>query len=198
MEFNQIIENVSGRQDKILSSLNFEDVSVYVFLKDEYSKGNILNNFVFQFVFKAWYGLNNAGLSDEIKNRYFSLLADRQTDLEIILSELYEIPTLNGNNAIQFVFATKLLHTINNNKPIFDSQVGNIINMRVRGSSKNEKIDSCIEIYDYLKDLYTKLITNKRIKEVISKFRLKFNVDTEKISDTKILDFIIWSLGRLN
>jgi len=158
MEFEQIVEKISNRQDEILSNITIEDVVIYVFLKNEYNKSNILSNFVFQFVFKTWYGLNNAGLSDEIKVHYFELLKNKQTDLRIILSELYEIPMLRGMHAIQFAFATKLLHTINNDYPIFDSKVGNVINKRVTGRNKNEKIDSCIEIYDYLIDLYKKLI----------------------------------------
>ncbi|MBA3047363.1 hypothetical protein KKC83_01555 [Patescibacteria group bacterium] len=197
MEIAQIIKKIFEQQDEILSNLNFESIDVYLFLKNEYEKGNILNNFVFQFVFRSYYRLDSAGLSDKIKKHYFELLAGKQTKLERILSELYEIPTLRSNNTIQFSFATKLLHTIDNNFPIFDSEVGKIFNMGVIGVGRDAKIASCIKIYDSLKIYYTELKKEEKIKEVISKFRQKFNVDTEKVSDTKILDFIIWSLGKL-
>ena len=197
MEIDQIIKKIFKQQDKILSNLDFESIDVYLFLKDEYKKGNILNNFVFQFVFRSYYGLDNAGLSDKIKKSYFELLADKQAKLEYILLELYEIPTLKGKNTIQFSFATKLLHTIDNDSPIFDSEIGKIFKLSVSGVDRDAKIISCIKIHDSLKINYTKLKKEKKIKEVISKFRQKFNADAEKVSDTKILDFIIWSLGKL-
>ena len=197
--FNQIIKEIDEKQDDILSKLNFEDIAVYSFLKNEYAKENVLNNLVFQFVFRSYYGLGNAGLSDEIKSRFFELLAQNQTNLELILSELYEIPTLKGKNTIQFSFATKLLHAINNDKPIYDRNVGEIIDKQVEDSSysKDERIRSCIEIYNFLEKLYLNMLHDERITNIILKFRSKFKVDDEKISDTKVLDFIMWSLGKL-
>ena len=197
--FNQIIKEIDEKQDDILSKLNFEDIAVYSFLKNEYAKGNILNNLVFQFVFRSYYGLDNAGLSDEIKSRFFELLAQKQTNLELILSELYEIPTLKGKNTIQFSFATKLLHAINNDKPIYDRNVGEIIDKQVEDSSysKDKRVRSCIEIYNFLEKLYLNMLHDERITNIISKFRSKFKVDDKKISDTKVLDFIMWSLGKL-
>ena len=86
MEIAQIIKKIFEQQDEILSNLNFESIDVYLFLKNEYEKGNILNNFVFQFVFRSYYRLDSAGLSDKIKKHYFELLAGKQTKLERILS----------------------------------------------------------------------------------------------------------------
>ncbi|MFA6533935.1 MAG: hypothetical protein WCT37_02050 [Patescibacteria group bacterium] len=197
METDKIIKEVFERQNEIFSNLNFENIAVYLFLKDEYTKQNILNNFVFQFVFRSFYRMDSAGLSDEIKSCYFKLLANKQTKLEIILSELYKIPTLKNKKTIQFSFSTKLLHTIDNNLPIFDSEVGKIFNLKVSGKNEDEKIASCIKIYDTLKVYYLELNNAEEIKEVISKFRQRFDVDINKISNTKILDFIFWSLGKL-
>ena len=196
MNIDQIIEIILKQPDEILSNLNFEDIAVYVFLKNEYDKGNILNNFVFQYVFKSYWRIDNAGWSDKMKKQFFILLSEKQADLKIILSELYKIPTLRGKNSIQFSFATKLLHTINNDSPIFDSMVGKIIKMDVKGNNKDEKINSCIEIQNYLKESYKKLITDAKIQQAISDFRTKFGVEIKEMSDTKILDSIIWSLGK--
>lgn len=195
--FNQIIKEIDEKQDDIISNLNFESIAVYSFLKDEYVKGNIQSNLVFQFVFRSYYRLDNAGLSNKLKSRFFELLAEKQTNLGTILSELHKIPTLKGKNTIQFSFATKLLHTIDNNKPILDSKVAILTNIKPKGSDRDTKIRSCIEIYDSLEKLYAELKEDYKIKKVISKFRLKFEANDEKISDTKVLDFIMWSLGKL-
>ena len=197
MMIEKIISDIDEKQDEILSNLDTESVAVYIFLKKEFDKGNILNNLIFQFVFRSFYRLDNAGLSDNLKKHFFKLLAEKQTKLDIILSELYEIPTLKKCNSIQFSFATKLLHTIDNDKPIFDKYVTSILNIKVKGKNKNEKIQSCIEIYDSLVTLHEELKKNDTIRNVILKFRSKFKVSNEEMSDTKVLDSIMWSLGKL-
>jgi hypothetical protein len=197
MMIEKIISDIDEKQDEILSNLDTESVAVYIFLKKEFDKGNILNNLIFQFVFRSFYRLDNAGLSDNLKKRFFKLLAEKQTKLDIILSELYEIPTLKKYNSIQFSFATKLLHTIDNDKPIFDRYVIFLIKKKVTGHNKNEKIQSCIEIYNSLVTLNDELKKNDKIRNVILKFRTKFKVSNEEMSDTKVLDSIMWSLGKL-
>jgi len=193
---DKIIKEIEEKQKNILSNLNSESIAVYIFLKNEYAKGKILDNFVFQFVFRTYYRLDNAGLSDGIKRRFFELLDQKQINLETILSELYEIPTLKGKKTVQFSFATKLLHTINSNKPIFALEISRVTNIRPTGSGE-AKIHSCIERYDFLEKLYLDMLQDERITNIISEFRLTFKVGDQMMSDTKVLDFIMWSLGKL-
>ena len=169
-----------------------------LFIKKEYAKGNIQENFVFQFVFKRFYGMDNAGLSDGMKKCFFGLLAKKDTNLKTILSDLYEIPRKKGDKSMQFSFATKLLHTIDNDKPIYDTEIGSLTYSKPKHSDdKDTTIRSYIELYNNLERLNAKLLENNKIQRVISEFRLKFDVDKEKISDVKALDFIMWSLGKI-
>ncbi|MDP2668486.1 MAG: hypothetical protein Q8P07_01480 [bacterium] len=193
----EISQEIYERQNDILSNIDIESIDVYLWLRNEFKKGNILENTVFQFVFRSYYLLDSAGLGEKVKKRYFELLADKQTDLEKVLVELYQIETLRKRKTIQFSFATKLLHTIDNNNPIFDSKVARVIHRNVSGTTRDARVASCIEIYTYMKRLYPDLIKEERIKKVIEKFRTKFNVTSDKMPDIKILDFLIWSLGKL-
>jgi hypothetical protein len=133
-----------------------------------------------------------------LKNHFFKLLAEKQTNLGIILLDLYEIPRKNGDNSMQFSFATKLLHTIDNRKPIYDTEIGSLTYSKPKRSDKNTEIQAYIELYNNLERLDAELLKNDKIQSVISKFRIKFRVDNEKISDIKSLDFILWSLGKIN
>jgi len=135
-----IIKEICELQDAIFLNITLESVDVYLFLKDEYKKGNIKDNTVFQFVFRSYYRLDNAGLTDEFKKRYFELLADKQTDLKTILWDLYEFPTRRNLKAVQFSFATKLLHTLDNNKPIFDAEVARVIHESVTGGVQKKRL----------------------------------------------------------
>lgn len=194
----EIIQQIDKKQEEIVKYLDCESIAVYLFLKNKYADGDIQGNHVFQFVFRSFYRLDNAGLSNEMKNRFFELLAEKQTNLGIILSDLYEIPTKKGVKSMQFSFATKLLHTIDNSKPIYDTEIGSLTYPRPKHSDKDTMIQSYLDLYNNLEQLNAKLLENDKIQRVISKFRFQFQVDKEKISDVKALDFIMWSLGKIN
>ena len=194
----ELVEEIKKRKEEILDNIDRESIDVYIFLRDEFKKSNILDNHVFQFVFRSFYRLDNAGLSDKQKKCFFELLARNRIDLSTVLSELYDIPTLRGKNTIQYSFATKLLHTVDNNTPIFDRFIMMTLKTgNIKGKTKQEKIESRIENYNTLQEKFYDLIEKKEIKEIISQFRERFSIDKTKISDTKVLDFILWSYGKL-
>ncbi len=185
------------KQDKILENIKQESIDVYLSLKNEYKKGNINKNYLFQFVFKSYYRLDQAGLGDNLKIKYFELLFKKESNLSNILEELYKIKTERNLRAIHFSFSTKLLHTIDNNNPIYDSEIAYILNKKVKGKTKKQKIKSCLKIYKEIKDLYQELLKDKKIEQLIKKFKQKFSLKNNEISNIKVLDFIIWSLGKL-
>ena len=168
-----------------------------MWLKNEYKKINVENNTVFQFIFRSYYRLDSAGLGEKLKNRYFELLNRKENNLGIILDELSKIPTTKNQFTVQYSFATKLIHTIDNNKPIYDNEVAAVIHRTVVGHNVKARIESAKEVYAYLKNLYTELINDGKIKKVITQFRSRFGSDTKNITDQKTLDFLIWSLGKL-
>ena len=193
----EIIKEICKWQRKILSDKDLlESIAVYLFLKNEYEK-NDRNNLVFQFVFRSFYGMDRAGLGPDLKKRFFELLERKEDRLEIILRALYKIPTLRKLHTVQFVFATKLLHTLDDGNPIFDAKVAKVIHKTVTGVSGDERIKSSLILYEYLKCVHCNLLKDSDITKIIRKFKEKFHVNQKQISDEKVLDFIIWTLGKL-
>jgi hypothetical protein len=194
----KLVEEIKNREEEILNNIDIESIDVYIFLTGEFKKGNILDNHLFQFVFRSFYRLDGAGLSDKQKKCFFELLDQKQDKLLKILSELSDIPDKKGRNAVQFSFSTKLLHTLDNDKPMFDKYVGKSLKIgNITGGNKQEKIESRLRDYKLLQDKTRELLGMAEIKEIISHFRKKFNVDKIQISDIKVLDFILWSYGKL-
>ena len=199
----EIIKTLMENKTKLIPNIEKESIAAYCFLNQRYKeisekKKKVSKDYLFKFIFRSYYRLDSAGLSDAFKDKYFQLLEAKVSDLKTILAVLYNINTLRGYNTVQFSFASKLLHTIDNSNPIFDSNISLIIGDKPDGTRKDEKISSCTEFYKKLKTLYKELMKRSEIQSYISEFKETYKkyafID---ISDTKILDFMLWSLGKL-
>lgn len=189
-----LINSISKNKTRIFRQLKLreKDLEKYFYIKEEYKKGNI-ENLEFECVYKDFYKMNMARLTDNFFKEYFELLASNKIDLKNFLRKLE-----NKSRGIQFSFVTKLLHTKNNNLPIYDSLVGKAMGLKVIGKNKDDKIKSCCEVYKTLQQNYYELLNNKTVKKIILDFRNKFNCDEKKMSDTKVLDSLLWAKGQLS
>lgn len=195
-----ITDSVRAIEDEVLNNIAFESIEVYRFLQNEFNKGNVIGNYLFQFVYRSFYRLDNAGLSPALKEEYFRImegLRDKNViDLKEIVEQLYQFRTLQDRNTVQFSFTTKLMNTINNRYPIYDSEVA-----RVFGFSScyikdyERKMQRLEEQYQIIQDTYERVIQENLLKSTMYKFEKRFECNT--ISEIKKLDFIFWSFGKI-
>jgi hypothetical protein len=117
-----IIGNIYDQKSAIINNLKEESVAVYAYLAEEFNKGIITENPVFQFMYRSYYRLEHAGLTPEFKQAYFAIMEELSGSVDIdliqIVDRLYEYPRRIGDNSVQFSFATKLANTINPSYPI--------------------------------------------------------------------------------
>ncbi len=194
----EIINLIKRWKEKIFNELvkdkkSFDD---YKFIISKFESGNITNNSEFKKVYRRFYVLNRGGLGEKLIDRYFWLLQKRETDIEKVLTELSKIPRLNGKPAVLLSFASKLIHTIDNSQPIYDSRVAKIFNIKLNDNIKdiNERIDDRLRAYNFLKKEFKDVLANQEIKKIIQDFKQKLEVN---IGDVKMLDFILWKLGGI-
>jgi hypothetical protein len=183
-------ETFSRLRDAGLLDLD-ESIRVYEWL--EYHKENP-DNPVFQFVFRSYYRIDNAGLTSGWKVRYFEFLSQREARLKTILEGLYHIPTKKKVKSLQFSFATKLLHTLDTSQPIYDSKVAELLGLPVKkGKDFAANINTCIAVYEKLREAQQQLLSDEGIKNQIAALKNHYN---SQISDEKALDFLLWSAGK--
>lgn len=195
-----ITDSVLAFEDEIVNNIVFESVEVYQFLQNEFNKGNVIVNYLFQFVYRSFYRLDNAGLTSAFKEEYFRIMDELRNrnviNPEEIVERLYHFQTLKNKNSVQFSFATKLMNTINNSYPIYDSEVSGVFgfsNYYIRDYER--KIQRLEEQYHIIQDSYERVIQESLLKSTIDKFDKRFECNT--ISEIKKLDFIFWSFGKM-
>ncbi|HLD30781.1 MAG TPA: hypothetical protein VJB41_01090 [Patescibacteria group bacterium] len=203
-ESEQLIQKLKNNSEQILIELKRRknDVNKYIFLKIKFSEGcNIENNIEFENTYKAFYVMRTAGLTDEYFKKYFKLLNTRnfgnQNKLTDFLTKMDGMLTRQKHNSIQLSFATKALHTINNDLPIYDVHVGNFFQLKNPNDTKlpmQNRIATRQKIYDELITKFNNLLSLDETKKYLGGIRSMLN-SADVINDTKLLDFIIWLYG---
>jgi len=97
----KVLSVILENKEKALKKLDAESFHVYNFIKEQFNQSKDINyNPLFQFTYRSFYGLDNAGLTPEFKKRYFELLQEYRTkpiDLKAICVDLYEYKTRRGS-----------------------------------------------------------------------------------------------------
>lgn len=197
----EIVLSIEEKKEDIINRLNPESIEVYGFLQKEFSKGDVINNPLFQFVYRSYYRLDNAGLSSEFKAEYFNIMEENRNlehiDIEDIVKRLYEIKRLKGDNSVQFSFATKLIHTIDVNYPIYDSEVARVFGFPTSYyiKDKDRKLERFIKWHNYIKKTYHEIISDHLLEKTMQLFDTKYLKND--LSNVMKIDFIFWTAGKI-
>lgn len=196
----EIVEIINSNVQAILDNISNESIEVYNFLTAQFAKTDVSTNVLFQFVYRSFYRLDNAGLTTLFKTEYFNILQEyRQIDnfyISSILRRLYNIENYK-KNTFQFSFVTKMQNIIFNDRPIYDSAVASVFSFRQpkQRISFDEKLIYFLNQLQVIQQTYTSLIDNNSIEKVITSFDTKFQGNN--LGQIKKLDFIFWSAGKI-
>lgn len=191
---------IESNTGSILENLN-ESIAVYNFLQTRFQqKEDVSKDLLFQFVFRSFYRLDNAGLGAQFKTRYFELMEELRDSpsfkLALILRPLYDIKTLKGKNTFQFSFATKMLSTIDPQRPVYDREVARMFGYtQLPGGEFADKLKIYLDRYQNIEDSYRQILSDKLLPATLSAFEEVF--PQHNLSDVKRLDFIFWAAGKV-
>lgn len=191
---------IESNAHTILKGLD-ESIAVYNFLQTRFQqKEDVTKDLLFQFVFRSFYRLDNAGLGDPFKTRYFELMQEFRDpssfDFASVLCPLYHIKTLRDKKSFQFSFATKMLSTIDPKRPVYDQEVAKMFGYRpLPGGAFEDKLKIYLDRYRHIEDSYSQILSDKLLPGTFSAFDKKFH--QHGLSDVKRLDFIFWAAGKV-
>ena len=200
MKWNLDTNKINNNAESIIGNLKEESVAVYCFIKNQFNEGNVTENKLLQFVFRSFYRIDNAGLTDDFKKRYFEILQSSKVNnpnIRVICNDLCEIKNHRGFKSLQFSFVTKLANTVNSKFPIYDSEVAKMYSYRPLSSAKplEDRLDSLQSFYDFLEFDYSTILKDDSLSIALSEFDKKFE-KYKHIDKEKKLDFIVWSAGK--
>jgi hypothetical protein len=141
-------------------------------------------------------------LSRAFKTAYFRTLQAQRREGDVDLAGLtrrfYQLRTLRGHKSLQFSFITKLAHTINPAYPIYDREVATTFGFRSPVTGRfDAKLDRLLAFYEWLRRTYAEILAQRLMAPCIEAFRTAFPGHTPAVLEVKILDFLFWSVGKL-
>lgn len=175
-------------QKQIASSMGLVK---YVEIINTCKKVNVSEDDDFQRLFNGFYRVRrNEAWRYEYYSLFEELKREERIEFERILVELYE---RTGN--IEPSFASKMLATINDNKPIWDKHVVEHLGVKLPGQNvpKEDRLKQTVLIYDEIVDWYKQYLETYNAQENIRIFN-RYLPDYKEISDVKKIDAFLWSL----
>lgn len=196
-------EKINTYASKIVENIDPESIDVYLFLSDQYRKGDVSTNYLFQFVFRSFYRIDNAGLTSEFKDKYFELMEEarksQNLDLSYLSKELFKFPNKKGLNTLQFSFISKLANTVDASYPIFDSEISGLYGFKRPYNYKDfdVRLNEYLAFYSKLKSDYRKALKRNLLEFAMNTFEASFPQKEKPIPEIKKIDFLLWSAGKL-
>lgn len=195
---------ILANQAAVLGNLKLESLAVYEFLQSRYGQApDVSQDSVFQFVFRSFYRLDNAGLSDSFKVHYFEIMQQERNssvefDIARVCRELYAHKRLKKDQSLQFSFVTKMASTLSADFPVYDSEVARMHGFSPPNSIKDmeAKLDKLMSFYDLVQAGYEDVVASSALEPVLKGFDAAFPAH-RSLNVIKKLDFIVWSAGKL-
>ena len=186
-----IAKTICQMQSGIMNRLDIKMFGTYFWLQNSLQKRNISTDLEYQRKFAGYYRMRF--VSPKYRSRFFEVFeaAKLQTapSFRAVSEALFYV---DGKH--EFSFITKMLHTIDPHRPIYDSQVDAALGIhRTYQSDFETKLRRDEEILSHLSALYQELAALPDMAEPLAAFDRIFS--TQKMSAEKKLDFIFQNIG---
>lgn len=160
----------------------------YLYIVENLKRTNVALDEEYQKRYNSFYRVRR---NADWRNIYFNYLEKNKYRKDLSFEEAIKY-IYAKTGSIEASFVSKLVATINPNMPIWDKNVLNYFGVH-KQKGKN-MIDQSIQIYNNLYHEYEKLLMNQQVIEEI--YYLRNIINCNQLSDIKLLDFIVWTLGE--
>jgi hypothetical protein len=149
----------------------------------------------YQRTYRVFWRMNSARLSEEYCAAYFNILQDQienpNLDFAALVNELNIIPVNANGHRPQFSFATKMLHMVNQQLPIYDSLISAFYFFEPYCRDLPERVNEIAAFYEFLQVEYLRIQNEGFLNPSIQAFRNYFA--PQHFTDAKVIDSLIWA-----
>ena len=190
---SKILEKIRQNQSAIMEKLNPKVLATYCWLQDNLHKRNVAVDTEYRKMFSGYYRMRF--VSQEYRDQFFKLFEEIKSEsspsFSAVSQKLFQV---DGKH--EFSFITKMLHTIEPSRPIYDSQVDIALEIhRYYQPNFEEKLRQDEHILAQISAAYRELASSPGMIELLAEFDKIIPGHT--MSAEKKIDFILWALGGI-
>ena len=141
----------------------------------------------FQHAFNAFYRVRRTA---EWRTGYYKLLEQAKKQHYVFANEIGCLYVETGN--IEASFSSKMIATIDSDKPIWDQYVLQNMGLELKGKNPRERVENAILIYDRIERWYKDYLTTEEARKNIKEFD-RWLPSYSWIPDIKKIDYLLWS-----
>ncbi|MBI5672791.1 MAG: hypothetical protein HZC50_05960 [Nitrospirae bacterium] len=122
------------------------------------------------------------------RNAFFQILEQGKVApiaFEEVLRSIY-----SATGRVEASFASKLIATLDPSKPVIDSVVLGNLGLRLPAPASSDRFAGVASLHQQLLNLYSKYLASDPGCELVARFRTAY--PTAKITEVKMLDFVLW------
>ena len=139
-----------------------QDIQHYMNIMSKVKTVNVADDQDFQREFDFFYKVRRNAEWRKVFFEIFERKKKKNCSYKEIITELYE-----GTGQVEASFASKMLASIDENMPIWDSKVLDRIGIKSSNKRGQQKLEETIELYDVIVQWYSDLKANKAMKEKV-------------------------------
>lgn len=160
----------------------------YLNIISQFNQVDVSKDMEFQKSFNGFYRIRQRQQKfyEEFYN-FMELNKNKDITFEETLKHLYL-----KINRVERSFSSKLVATINPNKPVWDQYVMKNLNIKIPSYSSKDRLDKTIKAYNSLEKWYEEYLNSYDSNSVLNLFNEKYP-DVE-ITDVKKIDLILWQM----
>ena len=149
---------------------------------------NVSTDLDFQRTFNAFYRVRRNAERRQAYYDLFETSKDSNPSFESIIKTMYE-----ATRNIESSFSSKMLVTINANKPIWDRYIVQNLYLNMKGKTKEDQLKCAVDLYDQMVSWYAGFLKTKNGKDCIREFDRTLP-GYVWMSDIKKIDYYLWSI----
>jgi hypothetical protein len=188
---NRLYEEINDTAQAVVRSIPEGHVTDYEWLLEHIE---LAGQGGYQRRFRHYWRMNAARLGRGFYEVYFAKLAEARAR-EIELGQLMRDLRVPAKGRLQCSFATKLLHCVNPELPIYDSLVAGFYGFEPTANGlPEEKLRRLLTFYAFLKSEQVRVLEGGLLRPAMEAFRERFR--PVRFTEQKVVDSLIWGMYR--
>lgn len=180
----------------VVSTIPSSHVADYEWLVKNVGQATAPN---YQQRYRRYWSMNAAQLSPSFYSAYFTALSTgivQPPTLSSLCQTLHAASARQkGQKSLQFSFATKLLHMVNQHYPIYDSLITAFYFFEAPSTNLQQRIGGLVAFHNFLIQEYARVLNQGLLATAMQEFRVRLN--PQHFTDEKIVDSLIWAFVGL-